>query len=292
MKAGVQRKPSWLATSWLKTPEARRVRSLLREQSLHTVCEESACPNRGECYNRGTCTFLLLGAICTRGCRFCDVTHGSPLPPDPGEPLRVAESTAALGVKYIVLTSVDRDDLPDFGAGHFARTIRLVHGAAPGVGVEVLTPDFQGDEAAIGTVLEAAPEVFAHNVETVRRLSPTVRDRRADYDRSLEVLRFAARTAPGIPVKSGLMVGLGETDDEVLATLDDLRGAGAVSVTIGQYLAPSPRHLPVRRFVPPETFARYEEEARARGFVHVASGPLVRSSYYAEAILSRLPSMK
>ncbi len=281
-----ERKPRWIKSQFQTTPESRRVRSLLREHGLHTVCEESNCPNRGECYNRGVCTFLILGAICTRHCRFCDVTSGHPLPPDPGEPEAVAESVHTLGVKFVVITSVDRDDLPDLGSGHFAETVRRIKRRNPGVGVEVLTPDFQAREEAILRVLDSRPEIFAHNVETVERLTPTVRDKRASWKQSLQTLRIAARHRDGILIKSGLMVGLGETDDEVLEALRAVREAGASSITIGQYLPPSRAHLPVDRYVPPETFARYAEEARTMGYSHVASAPLVRSSYRAEELMA------
>ncbi len=287
MKVGKPLKPRWIRTQWQTTPEAKRVRNSLRELGLHTVCEESDCPNRGECYNRGTCTFLIMGAICTRHCKFCDVTSGKPLCLDPDEPRHVAESIARLGIKYAVVTSVDRDDLPDFGAAHFAETIRQIREHCPGVGVEVLTPDFQGDREAIRRVLEARPDVFAHNLETVQRLTKSIRDRRAGFESSLEVLRIAAELAPDIPVKTGLMVGLGETDAEILETMRQAREAGAVSITIGQYLAPSQSHTPVDRFVEPEQFDRYAAAARDMDYEYVASAPLVRSSYRAEELSSR-----
>ncbi len=278
----MRHKPKWIRTTWQQTPEAKRIRRILWQQKLNTVCEESSCPNRGECYNRGICTFLILGTVCTRDCRFCDVAHGHPLPPDPTEPQRVAKSTRLLGVRYIVITSVDRDDLSDFGSGHFAETIRRVRLHVPDVAIEVLTPDFQADRGAVRTVLEAGPDIFAHNVETVRRLTPLIRDRRASYERSLEVLAAAHEMRPDIPVKSGLMVGLGETDEEVIETLVDLHRHDAGSITIGQYLAPTARHLPVDRFVEPRTFEFYAERAHELGFRHVASGPMVRSSYRAD----------
>jgi lipoic acid synthetase len=280
-------KPRWIRTKWQTTPEAKRVRGLLREHGLHTVCEESSCPNRGECYNRGVCTFLILGAICTRHCRFCDVTSGHPLPPDPGEPKAVAESVHTLGVKFVVITSVDRDDLPDLGSGYFAETVRWIKRRNPGVGVEVLTPDFQARPDPIRTVLDSQPEIFAHNVETVRRLTPVARDKRASWEQSLQTLRIAAETGNGTVIKSGLMVGLGETDDEVLEALREIRTVGVVSMTIGQYLPPSRAHLPVKRYVTPETFEMYANEARAMGYTHVASAPLVRSSYRAEELVRK-----
>jgi len=228
-----------------------------------------------------------MGAVCTRGCRFCDVVSGRPLPLDRDEPRRIAEAIGELGVRYVVITSVDRDDLEDLGAGHFAETIRMIHETCPDVRVEVLTPDFQGRRELIGQVLAEAPDVFAHNLETVRRLTPLIRDRRADYDLSLEVLRTACEEAPEIPVKTGIMVGLGESDEEVYRTLEDARGAGAVSITIGQYLAPTPRHAPVKRYVHPDLFRAYSDAASALGFEHIASGPMVRSSYRAEELSKR-----
>jgi len=264
-------KPSWIRTKWQTTPEAKRVRGLLREHNLHTVCEESSCPN--------------LGAICTRHCRFCDVISGHPLPPDPGEPKAIAESVHTLGVKFVVLTSVDRDDLADLGSEHFAETVRSIKRRNPGVGVEVLTPDFQARPEAIHRVLDARPEIFAHNVETVKRLTPMARDRRASWEQSLETLRIAVDHGMGTAIKSGLMVGLGETDEEVLAALREVRKVGVTSMTIGQYLPPSRAHLPVERYVPPETFEMYAREAKGMGYTHVASAPLVRSSYRAEELL-------
>ncbi len=225
-------------------------------------------------------TFLILGAVCNRGCSFCAVSQGRALPPDPGEPTRVAEETAALGLRFVVVTSVTRDDLADGGAGHFAATIHALRRTCPGVGVEVLVPDFQGDAGAVATVLAAGPEVFAHNVETVPRLYPAVRPR-AVYRRSLGVLAEAARRG-GSLVKSGLMLGLGETEDEVLAALADLRAAGCASVTLGQYLRPTPRHHPVVEYLHPDRFAALGEAARTMGFASVAAGPFVRSSYLAE----------
>lgn len=280
-----EKKPRWIKSKFQTTPESRRVRGLIREHNLHTVCEESNCPNRGECYNRGVCTFLILGAICTRHCRFCDVTSGRPLPPDPGEPRGVAESVKTLGLRFVVLTSVDRDDLPDLGAGHFAETIRQVKRINPGVGVEVLTPDFQAKRDPIRTVLEAHPEIFAHNVETVERLTPSVRDKRASWQQSLEALRIARELSDGrTVVKSGLMVGLGEEDAEVESALREVYEAGATSITIGQYLPPSRAHLPVDRYVEPERFDHFGKVAREIGYTFVASAPLVRSSYRAEEL--------
>ncbi len=287
MKGDSQRKPRWIRTAWQTTAEAKRVRTSLKELGLHTVCEESSCPNRGECYNRGTCTFLIMGAICTRGCRFCDVVSGHPLPLDKLEPKNVAESIRDLGIQYAVITSVDRDDLTDFGAGHFAETIDQIHSLCPGVGIEVLTPDFQGNYEAIKKVLNAKPDVFAHNLETVRRLTPKVRDRRANFDTSLKVLRIASNLAQDIPVKTGIMVGLGETDKEVFETVKVAYEFGARSITIGQYLPPTKKHLQVDRYVDPDMFKKYKEYALETGFDFVASNPMVRSSYRAEELLLR-----
>ncbi len=279
------RKPRWIRSSFQHTEQAKQVRNVIREKKLFTVCEESACPNRGECYNRGVCTFLLMGSICTRGCRFCEVIHGHPLPLNEYEPEKVAESVQSLGLSYVVITSVDRDDLPDGGAAHFSKTIEEIHKLNPNVKIEVLTPDFQGDKEAIRRVLKAKPDVFAHNVETVRRLTPLVRDRKANYQLSLDVLKIAASENGKIPVKSGLMVGLGETDEEVLETLSDIRKTGTVGVTIGQYLPPTRNHLTVKRYVPPVQFHKYAEEAYKLDFISVVSGPLVRSSYHADMII-------
>jgi lipoyl synthase len=282
----VIRKPKWIRTTWQQTEEARNVRRHLREHKLHTVCEESNCPNRGECYNRGTCTMLIMGPICTRNCTFCSVTHGRPDALDPAEPRRVAESIVKLGVQFVVITSVDRDDLADFGAEHYANTIHAIREQNPDVKVEVLTPDFQMNEKSLQTVLAAQPNVFAHNVETVRRLTSPIRDPRASYDRSLAVLKYAHKYSPAIPVKSGLMVGVGETDEEILECMSDIRDSGAVSITIGQYLSPTKKHIQVKRYVEPEVFRMYEDAARNMGYVHVASGPMVRSSYHAEEIFN------
>jgi len=259
---------------------AMAVGKRLRRLSLHTVCEEARCPNQGECWGAGTATVLILGDTCTRSCRFCAVTSGHPGGAvDPDEPRRVAESVRDAGLSYVVLTSVDRDDLPDGGAGQFAATIRALRQAVPGIRVEVLVPDYRDERLAL--VADAVPEVLAHNIEVVRRLTPSVRDRRASYDGSLETLRQASRLRSGMLTKSSIMLGLGETADEVRECLVDLRGAGVRLVTIGQYLQPTRRNLPVQRYVPPEEFAALEGEARALGFDFVASGPLVRSSYRA-----------
>jgi len=262
---------------------ARRVRVLLREISLHTVCEEARCPNLGECFTRGTATFLLLGDRCTRRCAYCAVATARPLPPDDAEPDRVAEAARRLGLRYVVLTSVDRDDLADGGAGHFAATVRAVRRALPEAGIEVLTPDFKGNQGALCTVLEAEPDVFNHNIEAVPRLFPRLRPQ-GRYRLSLDVLAAAKAIRRGQVTKSGLMVGLGETDEEVVPVLEDLRRAGVDVVTIGQYLRPTRDHEPVHRFVTPATFRALEERARAIGFPTVYSGVFVRSSFNAEEV--------
>jgi lipoic acid synthetase len=259
------------------------MRVLLRRQELSTVCEEARCPNLGECFSRGTATFMLLGDRCTRRCAYCSVTTARPLAPDPGEPLRVAEAASSLGLRYVVLTSVDRDDLPDGGARHFAETVHAVRDRLPLAKVEVLTPDFGGDREALRVVLAAAPEVFNHNIETVPRLFPALRPQ-GGYRLSLDVLAAARRMRPGQVTKSGIMVGLGETDDEVIDVLRDLRSAGVEIVTIGQYLRPTRRHAPVDRHLTPAAFRRLEEAARGIGFPTVYSGVFVRSSFNAEEV--------
>ena len=252
---------------------------MLDELHLNTVCRSAKCPNRGECYASGTATFMVLGTACTRNCRFCAVDPVRPEPSDPGEPARVAEAASRMGLRHVVVTMVTRDDLPDGGASHVVETIAALR-TLPGVRVEVLVSDFQGDEAAIDAVAHARPDVFNHNVETVPRLYAEVRPQ-ADYARSLAVLARVGAVAPDVPTKSGLMVGLGETPDEVEAVLADLRAAGVGIVTIGQYLRPSAAHLPVTEFVTPAVFDRYAATARALGFAAVASAPFVRSSYHA-----------
>ena len=279
--------PPWLRKRVPTGGEARRVRALLAELRLETVCSGAHCPNLPECFARGTATFMVLGDTCTRSCRFCAVPDDPPGPPRDAEPEAVAEAAARLGLRHVVVTSVTRDDLPDGGARHFARTIRAVRARLPKAAVEVLVPDFEGREADVATVCDAGPDLFNHNVETVPRLYPAVRPQ-ADYRRSLDVLACARRLADGRDrprfTKSGLMVGLGETGDEVRAVLADLREAGCGIVTIGQYLAPSKAHVPVARFVEPGEFADWESEARAMGFAAVAAGPFVRSSYRADRV--------
>lgn len=270
---------------WLKKPrpEGSRyaaVASCLAANNIHTVCVEALCPNRAECFSAGTATFLILGNICTRSCGFCGIRHGSPLPPDPGEPARVAASAETLHLRHIVITSVTRDDLPDGGAGHFARTVRECRSATGTATIEILIPDFNGKPSALDAVLDAAPDILNHNVETVPRLYPTVRPQ-AGYRQSLGLLAHAA--ARKFTAKSGLMVGLGESEEEVCGVLSDLHNAGCSMVTIGQYLQPSREQVPVQRFVPPEQFERYEKAGRTMGLRSVFAGPFVRSSYKAEA---------
>ena len=255
------------------------VKRTLRDLNLHTVCEEASCPNVGECWGGGTATVMLMGDVCTRGCRFCDVQSGMPAPLDPLEPRHLAEAVARLGLDYLVVTSVNRDELPDGGASHIAQAIVELRRAAPDTLVEVLTPDFLGSRDALQMIVDAAPAVAAHNVETVERLTPRVRDRRASYRQSLEVLEFYKRG--GMRTKSSLMLGLGETHAEVVQAMRDLRAVDCDILTLGQYLRPSEKHLPVEEFVAPEEFAVLEREGLALGFRFVAAGPLVRSSYKA-----------
>jgi lipoyl synthase len=268
------------------SPSARAVRVLLRETRLNTVCEEARCPNLSDCFGRGTATFMLLGDRCTRRCDYCSVDTARPLPPDADEPARVAEAALRLGLRYVVLTAVARDDLRDGGAAHFAAAVRAVRERLPQAEIEVLTPDFKGERASIAAVLEAAPDVFNHNIETVPRLFPLVRAQ-GDYARSLRVLADCKAVRPGQPTKSGLMVGLGETDAEVSAVLADLRAAGVDIVTLGQYLRPTRAHRPVDRYLPPEGFEALAEHARGLGFPTVYSGVFVRSSFHAAEVFHR-----
>jgi lipoyl synthase len=282
-------RPDWLKVRLVDNDDTRGILDLVRRKNLNTVCQEAQCPNIFECWGREkTATFMLMGDVCTRHCGFCAVTQGVGRPLDPEEPRHVAEAVRELGVRHAVVTSVNRDELPDGGAAHFAATIRAVRDLNPGVTVEVLVPDFLGDEAALGTVLEATPEVLNHNVETVPRLYRRVRPD-ATYERSLELLARAAawRDTRGaaMRVKSGIMVGLGETVEEVLDTMRDIRSAGTDALTVGQYLQPHARRLPVERWWTPEEFARLRDEGRTMGFAVVESGPLVRSSYHARAAL-------
>jgi len=281
------RLPVWARKPGPLAPGARPLRVLLREKGLNTVCEEARCPNLGECFSRGTATFMLLGDRCTRRCGYCSVGTARPLLPDPEEPSRVAAAAARMKLRYVVLTSVNRDDLPDGGAAHFAATVRAVRAALPGASVEVLTPDFKGDRGAVATVLDAAPEVFNHNIETVPRLFPRLRPQ-GRYTLSLDVLRAAREMRPGQATKSGLMVGLGETTGEVTQVLRDLRErAGVGVVTIGQYLRPTREHEPVHRYYRPEEFEALERAATDLGFPTVYSGVFVRSSFNAEEVFHR-----
>lgn len=277
------RKPDWIRVK--AGNDAGRfgeIKKMLREQKLHTVCEEAACPNIGECFGRGTATFMILGDICTRRCPFCDVGHGKPLPPDVDEPRHLAESVANLKLRYVVITSVDRDDLRDGGAQHFVDVIRAVREASPSTTIEVLVPDFRGRmDIALDIFGQALPDVMNHNLETVPRLYKQARPG-ADYAHSLNFLKGFKERYPNIPTKSGLMVGLGETDEEIIEELKDMRAHNIDLLTIGQYLAPSNHHLPVQRYVHPDTFKRFEAEALAMGFNGAACGPMVRSSYWAD----------
>ena len=279
--------PAWLKRRLPAAGEGREVQRLLDELHLATVCDGAHCPNRGECYASGTATFMILGETCTRACRFCAVPQAAPVLPRDDEPEAVAEAAERMGLKYVVITSVTRDDLPDGGAGHFARTIHAVRARCPEVRIEVLVPDFKGDQSAIETVLDSRADVFNHNIETVPRLYPKVRPQ-ADYRQSLDVLGCAKRQLErgGLDMftKSGLMVGLGETDEEVQQVMCDLYEVGCDILTIGQYLAPSDAHVPVARFVTPEQFAEWKAEAMSIGFVAAACGPFVRSSYKAESL--------
>lgn len=275
-------KPSWLK---VRAPGGERytwIKGQARELGLHTVCEEAHCPNIGECWSSGTATFMVMGDTCTRGCRFCAVnTLKIPKPLDPDEPAKLGQTIAAMALDYVVITSVNRDDLEDQGAGHFAACIQAVRQAAPHTMVEVLIPDFQGRQDLLEIVAAAKPDVIAHNVETVARLTATVRDPRAGYQQSLQVLQDLKSMAPERHTKSSIMVGVGETEEEVLSTMGDLRAVGCDFLTLGQYLQPSGKHLKVHEFVTPEVFERYRELGEALGFAYVASGPLVRSSYKA-----------
>jgi lipoic acid synthetase len=280
--------PAWIKAKAHSSPEVAGIKAILRENKLHTVCEEAACPNLGECFHHGTATFMILGDLCTRRCPFCDVGHGKPLPPDPDEPARLAGTVAALRLKYVVITSVDRDDLRDGGAAHFAACIRAVREKSPGTRIEILTPDFRGRlDIALDILAADPPDVMNHNLETVPRLYQAVRPG-ADYRHSLTLLQRFKDRVPGVPTKSGIMLGLGETDAEVLATLGDLRGHGVEMLTVGQYLQPSGHHLAVERFVTPEQFQAFEREAMSMGFRSAACAPMVRSSYHADQQASGL----
>jgi lipoic acid synthetase len=281
------RLPEWVRRTVLNTEENRTTRLVLKEQRLNTICESGRCPNKGECWARGTATYLLMGPLCTRTCKFCSVNKGLPGPLEEDEPQRVAEASRQMGLRHVVLTSVNRDDLPDQGAGHFARTIKALKDAIPGVAVEVLTPDFQGREDCIEIVLAANPVVFNHNIETVPRLYRKVRPG-SKYDRSLKVLQAAKRIRDDIPTKSGLMLGVGETKEEVLQVMQDLRQIDCDFLTLGQYLRPTRDQLPVHRYVTPAEFDELGKIGSELGFKLVHSGPLVRSSYHAEELAEQL----
>jgi lipoic acid synthetase len=282
----MNQRPDWLTIRGRNTEGKTRVERLLQQLSLHTVCQEAACPNLLECFGRNTATFMILGNNCTRNCRFCNVTHAAPTPVDEAEPQHVAEAVEQLKLKHVVITSVTRDDLADGGSEHFANVIRAIQKRTPQVVVEVLIPDFQGDEKALETVIQAQPQIINHNIETVPSLYPSVRPQ-AVYARSLELLRRVREKSDQILTKSGIMVGLGETQEEVLSVLQDLRAANCSLLTIGQYLPPSKKHIAVAEYVPPETFSFYKEQAYAMGFQFVASAPLVRSSYHADEALKQ-----
>lgn len=276
------RKPKWIRARAPNSPEVLRIKNILRERALHTVCEEAACPNLGECFSHGTATFMIMGAICTRRCPFCDVAHGRPEPLDTNEPQQLADAVAALGLRFVVITSVDRDDLRDGGGAHFAACIQAVRAASPSTGIEILVPDFRGrEDIALEHLGSALPDIFNHNLETVSRLYRQSRPG-ADYQGSLNLLQTFRQHHPDIPTKSGLMLGLGETNDELIEVMHDLHAHGCSHLTLGQYLQPSPHHLPVQRYVPPEEFDQLGQIARELGFSNVASGPMVRSSYQAE----------
>ena len=283
--AKVLPKPPWLKVRIPSGKKYARVKRTVRENRLATVCEESMCPNIGECWSAGTATLMLMGSVCTRACRFCAVDTGNPQGwLDPEEPQHAAESVQLMGLKYVVITSVDRDDLDDGGAGHYAACVAAIKRRCPQTAVEALTPDFAGKRASVRTVLDSGVDVFAQNLETVRRLTHPVRDPRAGYDQTLGVLAYAKQHRPDVLIKSSVMLGLGETDEEIGETLDDLRAGGVDIVTFGQYLRPTMNHLPVERYVTPEAFAMYRRWGLERGFLEVVAGPLVRSSYRAERV--------
>lgn len=273
------KKPEWLKIRLRGNEHFAETKRIVESHCLHTICTSGKCPNMGECWSRGTATFMIAGEICTRSCRFCNTLTGKPLPLDPREPGRVAESVRLMQLKHAVVTSVDRDDLPDLGAGHWAATIREIKAVNPGTSLEVLIPDFQGRLDLVDLVIDAHPEIISHNMETVRRISPTVRSA-AKYETSLAVLRHIAER--GVTVKTGIMVGLGETEEEVWELMDDVLNQGVRILTIGQYLQPSRKNISVSEYIHPDQFAAYREKALEKGFRHVESAPLVRSSYHAE----------
>lgn len=286
-KTSVRSKPDWIRVKAPTSKAYEETRDLMRSQKLNTVCEEAACPNIGECWAKKHATVMILGSVCTRSCRFCNIATGRPDLLDPHEPQRVADALASLGLKHVVVTSVDRDDLDDGGAEHFAQTIRAIRKASPETTIEVLTPDFMRKDWAVEIVIEAGPDVYNHNVETVPRLYPHVRPG-ARYFHSLELLANVKRQAPHIFTKSGLMVGLGEEKSELYQVMDDFRAANVDFITIGQYLQPTPKHHPVMRFIPPDEFADYERMARGKGFLMVSASPLTRSSYHADGDFHKL----
>jgi lipoic acid synthetase len=286
-KGAPQRLPEWVRRSVLNTEENREVRQILKSQNLNTICESGRCPNKGECWSKGTATFMLMGSVCTRTCRFCAVNKGKPEPLDPTEPLRIVEAAKQMGLRHIVLTSVNRDELPDQGSNHFAACIRALYEALPGIAVEVLTPDFQGNRECIATVVAAQPTVYNHNVETVPRLYKQVRPG-SKYQRSLDVLRMAKEINENTHTKSGLMLGLGETRDEIIEVMQDLRKVNCDFLTLGQYLRPTRNNLPVHRYVTPEEFDELGKAGWDMGFKMVHSGPLVRSSYHAGELAEQL----
>ncbi|KGQ37476.1 lipoyl synthase [Gallibacterium genomosp. 1] len=276
-------KPEWMKIKLpANTEKILNIKKAMRKNGLNSVCEEASCPNLAECFHHGTATFMILGAICTRRCPFCDVAHGKPLPPDPEEPKKLAETIHDMGLRYVVITSVDRDDLRDGGAGHFAECVKEIRALNPNIKIEILVPDFRGRiEVALEKLAQNPPDVFNHNLENIPRLYKEVRPG-ADYQWSLRLLREFKQMFPNIPTKSGLMVGLGETNEEILQVMQDLRDNGVTMLTLGQYLQPSRHHLPVARYVPPSEFDQFRSKAKAMGFEHAACGPFVRSSYHAD----------
>ena len=276
------KKPEWLKINLGNNQQFSATGNIVATQHLHTICQSGKCPNLGECWNRGTATFMIGGDICTRSCKFCNTKSGRPLPLDPDEPLKIARSIEKMSLKHAVITSVDRDDLPDYGAGHWAETIRQIKKLNPQTTLETLIPDFQGNTDCLNIVIETRPEIISHNMETVKRLTPKVRSV-AEYERSLSVLRRISDSQ--VAAKSGLMLGLGETEDEIYELMDDLLNAGCKLLSVGQYLQPSKKHIPVENYVHPDIFNKYKEIAYSKGFKHVESGPLVRSSYHSANFL-------
>jgi lipoic acid synthetase len=275
----IKRKPEWLKIKLAKGDEFLKVKEIVTKNQLHTICQSGDCPNMGECWSKGTATFMILGDICTRNCKFCNVTTGKPLPPDTEEPVKIANSIKLMQLKHCVITSVDRDDLEDFGASHWAETINKIKEINPLTTIEVLIPDFQGNTTLIQKVINAKPDIISHNLETVERLTPLVRSK-ARYHLSLKVLKYISDA--GLKAKSGIMLGLGETEEEILKTMDDLIEAGCSIITIGQYLQPSRLNYPVADYITPEKFEEYRKIALSKGFIYAESAPLVRSSYHAE----------